>query len=66
VTYVAGPVTLQLMLTVVPRRPPTSSGVNFTSALPLPTAFVSIIAVGIASLGPVQFRLVGKSVRDTW
>ena len=38
VTYVAGPVTVQLRLNVIPRNPATSSGVNFTSARPLPLA----------------------------
>src|SRR5215207_9739835 len=54
VTYVAGPVAVQMMLTVVPRNGATSSGVNLTSALPLPVALVSIMAVGIGTLVPVQ------------
>jgi hypothetical protein len=38
-TYLAGPVTAQLMLTLLPRSSPASSGVSFTSARPLPAAF---------------------------
>jgi hypothetical protein len=66
VTYVAGPVTVQLMLNVIPRNPVTSSGMNFTSARPFPSALVSSIAVGKARAVPVQSRLVGKAFRITW
>ena len=66
VTYVAGPVTVQLMLTVRPRSPATFAGVNFTSALPLPFALVSIVAVGMTELPPLQSRLgVGKMWSST-
>ena len=65
VTYVADPVTVQLMLRVRPRIPAASAGVNFTSALPLPFALVSIVAVGMTALPPLQVRLVGKMWSST-
>src|SRR5215217_513971 len=66
VTYVAGPVTVQLMLRVLPRSSPTISGVNFTSARPLPMAFVVISAVGSMIGVPLQSRLPGWMFRTTW
>jgi hypothetical protein len=65
VTYVAGPVTLQLMLKVMCRISAASSGVNFTSARPFQVAFVVSIAVGRAAVAPVQFRLVRNKCRET-
>ena len=65
VTYVAGPATVQEMLIVMPRSAAASPGVNFASAWPFPIAFVVSAAVGIAVVGPVQFRLVGNTFRKT-